>query len=74
MHGVIFPQARAMKGAVDPVERELGRDQIKHDLQPVGQTRDRSMAVVIEGDEPLGSVDAQQIDARQHGEANAPVP
>ncbi len=73
VHGVEFPQLDRMEGAMGPIEAELAGDQIEAELPPERQARQRPMAVIEEGDETIGGVDAEQIDREHHGEADAGI-
>ena len=71
--GVIAPQPLAVESAVNPVHHEIRADQEDHRLQPERQSRERAVAIVVEGDQTFGSVNVEQECGSNDQEPDAQV-
>jgi len=65
MHGVVLPQPPAVEKTVRPIGDDILADEENQHLYDERQRRERSVAVLVEGDQALGG-----SDVKEHGRAS----
>src|SRR5437660_1775224 len=63
----------SVESTVDPIEAELGGQEIKDELSPERQARQWPVPVIEKLHETVGRIDAEQIDCKEDTEAYAAV-
>jgi hypothetical protein len=71
MDGVVFPEAAAVKHAMQPVQHEVGRNEEQYRLHPERKLRQRSMTVVVERSQFVDLMNVEDDCGAQHQQSDA---
>jgi hypothetical protein len=73
MHGVVFPQPRAVEEAVGPIGDDILADEKKQHLDDEQKRRERAVAVLVEGDQAVRDGDVEEDRSPGDKQADAEI-